>query len=640
MRKPVLILSPDPDIYGSYRGAEAEIHKHVYKLIVGGITPEHIQELYDALESGEVSTVITRGLWYNYLLESEYLRTHPRIHVDQLIVDTRVMISQLSQFSESGFKKIGMISINSPYGFDPPDITSMHKLGDITVRKFCIFDISNPMEALDDFLKDWDCDLLYGDINNLPISNLPCVPFKVRSKTLRAMILNAVNYDNSLYTENQQQNLFQFLQVMTNTVSESIVVFDVTGAIRANNMKSLKTFSCESMSGRSIEELLHMTIAQIRELPSNALLSIHNREYIANLLSYSQLPNENVFVLSLSSVSNIETTELSIRTQMARRGYQAQFSFDDIFSRDPASTYAKATAEKYAHFNETILITGETGSGKELYASAIHNSSPRKNGPFVAINCAALSESLIESELFGYEKGAFTGALSSGHKGLFEQAHRGTIFLDEIGEIPSPLQSKLLRALQEKRIRRIGGNEVIPVDVRVIAATNRDLYAMCEQGGFRRDLYYRLSVLDLHIPPLRERKRDIVPLFQHFINRYAEEYKYRIYWEDDSIFDELIDYGWPGNVRELENVAMRTVILAENRCLTPEDLHRGLVQRSLPTELTPPQFSTELIRDLDDLNRAYIEYLLDRMSGNQARVCEYLGISRSTLWRKLHPPKG
>lgn len=471
-------------------------------------------------------------------------------------------------------------------------------------------------------------------MNNLPIPDIPCVPFHVRSKTLLSMIRHAVDYDEALSVQRKQQNLYQFLRMMINTNSDSTVLFDASGSILVGNSSALKTFGCNTLNGRSIEELSGKSIQELQELPSNALIEINGKNYISNLVKGS-LAYENLFALSLTSIKRIENTELSIRTQLVKNGFEARFTFDDILAEDERSVFSKQIAKKYAQFDETILITGETGTGKELFASAIHNASLRRDGPFVAINCAVLSENLIESELFGYEKGSFTGALSSGHKGLFEQAHRGTIFLDEIGEISPTLQSKLLRVLQEKQIRRIGGNEIIPINVRVIAATNRDLRKMCADEMFRHDLYYRLSILDLHLPSLNDRPKDIIPLFKFFLNKYCGEYHFRLFWTDDSIFDELLDYNWPGNIRELENVARRTVILSENICLTKVDLHRGLVQRDLPGVISKPMFQTEMLDSLDALDRAYIQYLLDRFDGKQNRVCEYLHISRSTLWRKL-----
>ncbi|MEW6546691.1 MAG: sigma 54-interacting transcriptional regulator [Bacillota bacterium] len=277
-------------------------------------------------------------------------------------------------------------------------------------------------------------------------------------------------------------------------------------------------------------------------------------EAAGNRLAVSVLPvtrNGEMFgsVAILRRVTEVQSTEAEVRWRLTRSGYLAKYRFEDIIGMSDVMARLKSQAMQLAASELPVLIVGETGTGKELFAHAIHQASRRRDGPFVAINFAAVPESLVESELFGYEEGAFTGARKGGKPGLFEQAHRGTLFLDEVAEAPPSIQARLLRVLEEKRVLRVGGSRMVPVDVRIIAATNRDLVELMRSGRFRPDLYFRLHVLPLHIPPLRSRPQDIPDLIRHFMSE--KGYRFTL---DASALDILMSYHWPGNVRELENL--------------------------------------------------------------------------------------
>ena len=275
-----------------------------------------------------------------------------------------------------------------------------------------------------------------------------------------------------------------------------------------------------------------------------------------------------------------------------------------------------------------MLIIGETGTGKELFAQSVHNASARRNQPFVSINCAAIPPNLLESELFGYVDGAFTGAKKSGKYGVFELANNGTLFLDEIGEMPLELQSRLLRVLQEKELMRVGDDKIIPVNVRVICATNRDLLRHIEDGKFRADLYYRINVLKLAIPPLRARPADICPLFKYYLHIFSQKYRKLVQLSSPECASVLENYPWPGNTRELMNVAERTVVLCEGEQLSPVFL-QGLLSSENPRPKSRP--AKERPPKRQKISREEVEKLLDVYS--QPEVCEMLGISRTTLWR-------
>jgi two-component system response regulator HydG len=284
----------------------------------------------------------------------------------------------------------------------------------------------------------------------------------------------------------------------------------------------------------------------------------------------------------------------------------------------------------------TVLVTGESGTGKELVARAIHAGSARSAGPLVAVNCAALSETLLESELFGHEKGAFTGA-EKRREGRFMAADKGSIFLDEIGEIAQPIQAKLLRVIQEREIQRVGGDKPIGVDVRILAATNRDLKKEVEEGRFREDLYYRLNVVSVPVPPLRERLEDIPLLAQHFLSRFAEKNRKRIKGFTPAAMDHLLRCPWPGNVRELENAVERAVILSVGEYVTEREL--PLCDARELSAVAGPLVSGGVEglagRPLDDVEREVILATLDSCGGNKSEAARVLGITRATLHKKL-----
>jgi DNA-binding NtrC family response regulator len=284
-----------------------------------------------------------------------------------------------------------------------------------------------------------------------------------------------------------------------------------------------------------------------------------------------------------------------------------------------------ALIRKVAPTDSPVYIQGESGTGKELVANTVWHYSKRKDTPFIALNCASLSESLIESEIFGHEKGAFTSAYQL-KRGLVEVADTGTLFLDEIGEMPIGLQAKLLRFLDSGEFRRVGGNKALTVDVRLIAATNKDLPGMIKKGAFREDLYYRLNVINITLPPLRERKEDIAALARHFLKQYAKKLDKSITDLTPDALELLAGYHWPGNVRELENVVERAVILCESNLLGAEDL-------SVPTPAVIAELGTN--PSLEEMEKNYILRVLKEANGNQSKASQLLGIDRKTLYLKL-----
>jgi DNA-binding NtrC family response regulator len=300
-----------------------------------------------------------------------------------------------------------------------------------------------------------------------------------------------------------------------------------------------------------------------------------------------------------------------------------------IVAKSPGMKRVLDLARRVAKVDSTVLITGESGSGKERIARLVHEESTRASGPFIAVNCGAITETLLESELFGHARGAFTGATHD-RPGLFESANGGTLLLDEVGEVSPGMQVKLLRAIQEREIRRVGENKDRKVDVRILAATNRNLAAEVAGGTFRQDLYYRLKVVELHVPPLRERRDDILPLARVLLAGSALQMKRKIHGLTPATTDQLIRYGWPGNVRELENAMERAVALAPGTRVELEDLPEE-VRQAFPI----PVATSGAVRPLDEIEKDYILAALALNSGNQTRTAEQLHIGSATLYRKL-----
>ncbi|TCW17939.1 two-component system response regulator AtoC [Raoultella sp. BIGb0138] len=318
------------------------------------------------------------------------------------------------------------------------------------------------------------------------------------------------------------------------------------------------------------------------------------------------------------------------------KALSTSWQWGHILTNSPAMMDICKDTAKIALSQASVLVSGESGTGKELIARAIHYNSRRSNGPFIKINCAALPESLLESELFGHEKGAFTGAQTL-RQGLFERAHRGTLLLDEIGEMPPILQAKLLRILQEREFERIGGHQTIKVDIRIIAATNRDLQAMVKEGHFREDLFYRLNVIHLMLPPLRERREDIALLANHFLQKFSSENQRDIIEIDPAALSLLATWPWPGNIRELSNVIERAVVMSTGAVIFAEDLPAQFRHPiSTTTEMKPAQAGERNLKEeIKREEKRIILEVLEQQEGNRTRTALMLGISRRALMYKL-----
>ena len=440
-----------------------------------------------------------------------------------------------------------------------------------------------------------------------------------------------------------------------NFAYEGIINVDKNGIIDTFNPQAAKIFKKEAyrVMGKNINtifpEFNFFEIIKTDQRLEGKFLTVGDVKIVANIIPI-KINNEVIrFVITFQKVSQIQRIEQNIRKKIYLKGNVAENKFDDIIGQSKIINDLKKEAKSYAQVDSPVLLYGETGTGKELFAQALHNYSTRRDKPFVAFNCAALPENILESELFGYVEGAFTGAKKTGKMGFFEQAHQGTIFLDEIGEISQDTQARLLRVLQERKIRRLGDDRVIPVDVRIITSTNKNLNKLVKQNKFRRDLYYRINVLNLKLPNLKERKDDILLLTEFFIEKYRYKFKKEIKGISEESMNILKNYNWPGNIRQLENIIERLIIRSEDYYIMPslvKEVMRFLDDDNVYNEnfnnnslKNKNGLNIPLTDNLEDIERTVIEKMIKKAKGNKSVAAKKLGIGRTTLWRKLQKKK-
>jgi len=441
-----------------------------------------------------------------------------------------------------------------------------------------------------------------------------------------------------LATKISEKTMIKYLKTIIDSVCEGIVACDVNGTITCFNHTAEKTLgiSSENAIGQHISKiipnsLINKSLTKQKSIYDEKVSYNNSHGDIINLVSNATLIANGPSILG--AVESFTEEDMIVRAAYRLSSNEQASAFDKIIGNSKSIKSVKSKASKIARSNSTILITGESGTGKELFARAIHSASCRAKEPFIAINCGAIPDSLLESELFGYDRGAFTGANREGKPGKFELANKGTVFLDEVGDMPLHLQVKILRVLQEKVIQRVGGTKDIPVDVRIIAATHQNLRELVEKRLFREDLYYRLNVIPIHIPPLRERPDDIPVLIEYLFSKFPKIMGKNILGFTKEALETLKNYTWPGNVRELENA----IEYAVNFCPNEEMIS----QEYLPPWLTD---SAAPISDEDfkqKLEQSEIELLKDalqkmgRSLEAKEQIAKKLGISVSTLYRKL-----
>ena len=430
------------------------------------------------------------------------------------------------------------------------------------------------------------------------------------------------------------------LNLIMEHASQGIIYLNAQDEVELINSKAQLTFahSKARMIGKKLssEMVPQSLVDMVSTGLTNQLVTIGGKDYMFELLHIFTDNTKAATLLFMQSSGRIKDLEETLTKQMALRGLVAKHTFDDMIATNITFIKTIERAKRFSQTNSTILLIGETGVGKEMFAQSIHNNSDRKDGPFVAVNCAALPENLLESELFGYVEGAFTGAKKGGKAGLFEMAHKGSIFLDEVNDMSANVQARLLRVLQEKQVMRIGDDRVHTVDVRFIAACNKDLYEEAQKGNFRMDLYYRLRVLDITIPPLRARKEDIIPLFFSFTDYFATKYGYQKKDISPYMQMRLEEAGWPGNIRQLRNYAEKVSVLLSmdvDLAIIEDDLIQELTEREENINHFEQEQLISVPRDasLKEMEAMLIKSVWEAYEQNISKAAKQLGIDRSTV---------
>jgi propionate catabolism operon transcriptional regulator len=430
----------------------------------------------------------------------------------------------------------------------------------------------------------------------------------------------------------QEQERTEQFRAILHYSDEGIIAVDTQGKINVMNMAAMNITNLhDEVIGRNVSEVLpQLDLGKVLVTGKSEIgeiQTVENQQIAINTVPILIAGERVGVVATFKPIGAIQELEGKIREKIHNRGHIAKLKFENILGSSKAIKDTIAVAREFSKVNSNVLIVGETGTGKEVFAQSVHNGSSRCKGPFVAVNCAALPENLLESELFGYVEGAFTGASRGGKFGLFELAHRGSIFLDEVSEISPKMQGRLLRVLQEREIMRLGDDRVIPIDVRIIAATNKDLYELVKERLFREDLYYRLDILQLRVPSLRERGEDIILLMNHFYKLYCMKNKKRPKELNQAAQNKLLQYPWLGNVRELKNIAERLAVLSKSNCVDLQEIEAVLPKRKETLKTT--------IRIGNNLDKECLNRVLEETDYHYGKAAAKLGISRTTLWKRM-----
>ena len=464
--------------------------------------------------------------------------------------------------------------------------------------------------------------------------DIPYLTVEYSEEGIRTCLEEVLALFENLYCEEEKRD---YLSVLLNHSTEGIISVDTTGAIKQINQAAkhiLKTAPFDSISDhigdffpqyKSQEALCDVSPEE------NLVVRYQEKRILLTRIPLFAHQVVSGVVFFLSEEKRLLEAERKMRMAAVSKGLTAKHRFEEISSKSQLMTETLAQAKLFSSMESTVLLTGETGTGKEFFAQSIHNASRRALRPFVSVNCAAFSSSLLESELFGYAEGAFTGARKNGKAGIFEMAHGGTIFLDEIGEMDLSVQSKLLRVIQEREVMRLGDDHIIPIDVRIIAATNRDLEKESLEGRFRLDLYYRINVLGLTIPPMRERREDLEPMVYSLIEEKNALLGCRVTGIDKQILRVLEQYDWPGNIRELSNMVEKLVVLTQSG-----QIHYRAVQKLLPVPSQTQKTTSPHSCTLEEMERQLIEERLQLYGYNKTKTAQSLGIGSATLFRKIN----
>jgi len=553
------------------------------------------------------------------------------IHVVDIPIPFEDMIRALTKASKMG-KNIGVVGYDNLLS----GLELLNPLLNINIKQ--VFG-NNQEEMKNNIiqLKEEGIDVIVGGVFQTNVAkelNINNVRIDFSAKALEYAYNEAESILETI-TLNNRKN--EELKAILNNAKEGYVAIDKNGIITLINETSLNLVSKDlnHIDGALLIDIFPelgglLDVVKTGNESLQEIIYLKRTDVLCNMIPL-KLDNKEVVgaIATFTDINTISKGERKIRDKILNKGFYATYKFKDIKCKCISIEKCISNARKFAATDTTVLILGETGVGKELFAQSIHNESTRRYGPFVAINCASLPENILESELFGYEEGAFTGAKKNGKAGLFELAHDGTIFLDEISEMPMNLQSRFLRVLQERKVMRLGSDQIIPINVRVISATNKDIKKLVSEKKFREDLFYRLNVLTLNIPPLRERKEDISELINDFFKTYTKNRNIQIKNEAIKVLQE---YKWPGNVRQLKNFIEKLSILNTSDIIDAEIVKDMLNDYE-------PEFEHKIYCDEGfvklSITKAEVLESLELSGGNKIQSANLLGIHRSTLWRLM-----
>jgi transcriptional regulator, propionate catabolism operon regulatory protein len=583
---------------------------------------------HEAIRDYGSDIIVARGV--TYLTLKKNFKDKSIIEIEVTAYDVIRAIGECKK--KFNAKKIAIIGSETMiYGTE-----SLEGIMGVCIEVFKIEDEEDVVRALD-IAAMHGIDAIVGGLTAYSLAKdrgWNCLWIRTGKEAIRQAIKEALNTARTVMMERTKAELFKIILEHT---KEALIAVDRDGKINTLNKpayKNLKIAYDRNLTGQPIHNYINdeKLLSNIRsgEKELDVIGTINE-----TMVAYSCIPikvgtSSEGALVSFENVNKIQEMESKIRRELSQKGLVAKYSFGNIIGKSSELTKTIQIAYKYSQVDSNILLCGETGTGKELFAQSIHNTSSRKLEPFVAVNCAALPENLLESELFGYVDGAFSGASKGGKSGLFELAHRGTLFLDEVEELPFNLQAKLLRVLQEKEIRRIGDDRVIPVDVRIIAATNVDLKEKIMNNKFRQDLLFRLNILNLKIPPLSERKGDVEYIACYFIEMYCKKFSKSIPKLTLEAVKVLNSYNWPGNIRELRNICERIAVLVEGDIIDKDDIISFLDANEEYGEKNPNAFNNTG-KEAEDINK-----LIEAAKFNKAEMARLMGISRTTLWRRLN----
>ncbi|MEN1968884.1 sigma 54-interacting transcriptional regulator [Lentibacillus sp. N15] len=587
--------------------------------------------LHEIPESASI--IVSRGGLGEYLHNEAQI---PYVHIPVTPYD---LLRSVSQVYGKGYRKIVVLMFDQIIS-DTEAFSLDFKDGTVHVQSYNHTKELN--QVLQHLIKMEQIDAVIGDRQTVQLAdqyNLYTHLLKSGQEALQIALEQAVRI---LELKHRDQNKRKELELVLHSMQQAVIVIDDRNKIKTYNAKAEMIFPRLKEMNRSDEyckvianETLISHINSQKD-HRNILIEVENQKVLATTLITRTNGLYAGAIQMFEKVNDIQQLELKTRKEVYKKGLVAKHSFSDIITINEKMKNMIQKAVVYARSEGTVLIYGETGTGKELFAQSIHNASHRQKNPFVSLNCGSLNESLLESELFGYEEGSFTGANRGGRSGLLEMAHEGTLFLDEINEMSRPFQIKLLRVLQEQEVRRVGGKRNIPVDVRIICASNIPIEDLIEKGEFKEDFFYRISTLPLNLLPLRDRKDDIIPLAIHFLKIEMERENRYLTWQDPSLFSPLLSCPWFGNGRELQNFIRRFVITYQQHEITKDG-----IEQFLKTSMTERKQEI-LIPVLDSykaMEKELWKKLYHQFTGTKEEFCEKYQISMTTLWRKISNKK-